>query len=273
MLVHYASLPDTLAIHKSDKHNTDQFMCEWPGCRAVMADGQSLHEHHSRIHERKTYFCPIRMCHRRVETQDEWWEHVADERPDVEGIGPQILDQRYRIFDLTQMRAAREQARAVWEATCGSKDMEHTKIAILYAAYHSLTTREYFYKRGLSGQNFDADARNRQRVSQPESQPTSVKGQMRKKTTEAKAPPDPFANTEKLRGDTCFPKDSNTVTDTARHGDAKGKPDPVAVKAGDREPTMTTATKDSESVVQELDTDLEGSGNKDGTGEHLDGLR
>ena len=37
--------------------------------------------------------------------------------------------------------------------------MEHAYIAKLYAAYHSLTPREFFDKRGVLGQNFDTDRR------------------------------------------------------------------------------------------------------------------
>ena len=66
------------------------------------------------------------------------------------------------------MRAARENARAAWEAKCGSKDVEHVEhayIAMLYAAYHSLTPSEFFDKRGVLGQKFDTDRRECKTIS------------------------------------------------------------------------------------------------------------
>ena len=43
----------------------------------------------------------------------------------------QSRDNRYRTFDLVKMRAARENARAVWEAKCGFKDMEQKHLTTI----------------------------------------------------------------------------------------------------------------------------------------------
>ena len=157
---HYASSGETLATHKSEKHNTDPFICEWPGCRAVMTEQASLDTHYRHIHERKTYYCPIQHCHLRFVTEDEWWEHVRDQHPETEDISPSILEERYRTFDLAEMRLLREKYQNIWKTKCGSEDQEHIKIASFYEAYHSPTTRNYFDQRGLLGQTFDTQARH-----------------------------------------------------------------------------------------------------------------
>ena len=152
---HNASSPETLAIHKSGKHNTQPFLCEWPGCRAVMVDQASLDKHHGQIHERKTYWCPMQTCYLRFVTKDEWRAHVGDQHPEMKDINPSILAKRYRTFDLADMRLSRENHQRIWEINCKSKEEEHFSTAKLYAAYHSRTVREYFSNRGLLGQSFD----------------------------------------------------------------------------------------------------------------------
>ena len=47
----YASSEETLENHKSVKHNTGPFLCEWPGCRTVMSDQTSLDTNYLHIHE------------------------------------------------------------------------------------------------------------------------------------------------------------------------------------------------------------------------------
>ena len=153
---HRAQSLKDLAIHKTEKHNTEPFLCEWPGCRVVMTDQESLDAHIRHVHERETYFCPIRTCHLRFLTEDAWWEHVREQHPDLEDVSPQILDEQYRTFDLAEMRSKRDHARRIWETRCGSKDKEHQEIGEYYRMYHHHQPREYFGQRGLMGQDIDA---------------------------------------------------------------------------------------------------------------------
>ena len=127
---HYASSAETLAIHKLEKHNTNPFLCEWFGCRSIMTDQESLDAHHQHVHERKTYFCPIKTCCLRFVTSNEWWEHVQRQHPEAEANSAGILYARYRSLDLAEMRAMRTSAMMAWEMRCGSEDVMHSKIAL-----------------------------------------------------------------------------------------------------------------------------------------------
>ena len=154
---HYASSQKTLNFHKREKYNTHPFLCEWPGCRTIMPDQEALDAHYRYIHERKTYFCPIRTCHQRFVIEAELHNHVAAQHsqdPDVEDVIPHILPSQYRLFDIEEMRRMRETAMARWRVTCGSEDEEHRQIGQLYHEYYSPTARKYFNKRGLLGQDF-----------------------------------------------------------------------------------------------------------------------
>lgn len=158
----YASSDETLKIHKSVKHNTDPFLCEWPGCRTVMPDKVSLEAHIEQVHERKTYYCTIRVCHKRFLIEAIAQQHVLDEHDDLDPKlhRPEFLHDRYRHYDLTEMRGMRERAERMWKSKYNSVDMQHDKIAELYAAYKSETARNYFSQRGLLGQNFGEERGN-----------------------------------------------------------------------------------------------------------------
>lgn len=172
---HYAPTANSLATHKRMSHNTEPFLCEWPGCRSAMTDQDAYDTHMRQIHERQMWICTVRTCHQRFATEAEAIGHLeqvhsgGDPRPPplpavaplptplpAAPDAPRILDERYRAFDLSELRSMREAAIAIWKLKCESEDEEQRQVAMLYAAYHSPAPRLFFSKRGVLNQDVDA---------------------------------------------------------------------------------------------------------------------
>ena len=175
---HYAPSEADLETHHLRAHHTDGLPCKWPGCYAIMPDQEALNNHHSHIHELRTYVCPSQRCHLRFITHNETQLHIDQHHPNGEDIVLSFLESRFRNLDLGELRQEQHVAKQWWDEKCGSIEEQQRKVAQLYEMYYSPTARAYFGAKGVLEQTSHPNTTNCR----------SIRGLMKKTASESLRP-------------------------------------------------------------------------------------
>lgn len=149
---HYAPSAAALDDHKRKKHDTEPFLCRWPGCPTACSDADSLEEHVRLIHELRMWFCQGRDCYRRFATEDEILEHMDLAHPEEDLEEPRLIEKRFRTFKAADLESERVQYLKRFHDSYPDVESQHERRAGFYAAYYSPTARSYFRQRGLLNQ-------------------------------------------------------------------------------------------------------------------------
>ncbi|KAM0803559.1 hypothetical protein BDR22DRAFT_36882 [Usnea florida] len=149
---YYASSDADLVVHKLEKHDTEQFLCRWPGCQIACDDANSLAEHVRLIHEMEMWFCEGKDCYQRFATELEINDHMDAVHPEENLANPRLIDPRFRTFKATDLAAERDHCLERFRARYPTVEARQEQRAYLYASYYSITLRDYFAQRGLNDQ-------------------------------------------------------------------------------------------------------------------------
>lgn len=149
---HYAPSAAALDDHKREKHNTEPFLCNWPGCQIACSDADDLDEHVRRIHELEMWFCEGQNCYQRFTSEEDILKHI-DLAHSEENLGhPRLINQSFRTFTDATLEAIWTQYLQRLKITCPDVGVHHEIRASYYKASYHPSARSYFAQRGLIGQ-------------------------------------------------------------------------------------------------------------------------
>lgn len=104
---YYGGSEEAVDVHKRTHHNTDPWICTWPGCDTIVESQESLRDHIYHIYERKMFICLETDYYRRFLTGEETRVHKAESHTNREPEEPNILSPQYRTFNLADLEAFR----------------------------------------------------------------------------------------------------------------------------------------------------------------------
>ena len=138
---HYAPSAAALVDHKQQKHDTEPFLCRWPGCPTACSDADSLEEHVRLIHELQMWFCEGKDCYERFATEKEIIQHMEIAHLEEDLENPRLINERFRTFNTATLEAERAQYLARLNVMVPDVEDQQTRRSDCYRAYYSQTVK------------------------------------------------------------------------------------------------------------------------------------